>query len=114
MRGSRTRLLDILEAIENIERYAARGRRVFEDDELVQTWIIHHLQIIGEAAARLDRDFHDAHPAIPWAAIVAMRNIRWRGNRIKEREVRYVIRKHVPDEAEAECILELVKNQGEY
>jgi len=75
MRDSRTRLLDMLEAIENIERYAARGRRVFEDDELAQTWIIHHLQIIGEAAARLDRDFHDAHPAIPWAAIVAMRNI---------------------------------------
>jgi type I restriction enzyme R subunit len=38
----------------------------------------------------------------------------WRGNRIKEREVRYVICKHVPDEAEAERILELVKNQSEY
>jgi hypothetical protein len=38
----------------------------------------------------------------------------WRGNRIKEREVRYVIRRHVPDEAEAERILELVKNQSEY
>ena len=33
------------------------------------------MQIIGEAAARLDRDFHNAYPAIPWAAIVAMRNI---------------------------------------
>ena len=38
----------------------------------------------------------------------------WRGNRIKEREVRYVIRRHVPDEAQAERILELVKNQSEY
>jgi type I restriction enzyme R subunit len=38
----------------------------------------------------------------------------WRGNRIKEREVRYAIRKHVPDEAEAERILELVKNQSGY
>jgi type I restriction enzyme R subunit len=38
----------------------------------------------------------------------------WRGNRIKEREVRYVIRKHVPDEAEVERIFELVKNQSGY
>ena len=62
MRDSRVRLLDMLEAIENIERYAARGRRAFEDDELIQIWIIHYLQIIGEAAARLGHDFHDAHP----------------------------------------------------
>jgi uncharacterized protein with HEPN domain len=75
VRDSRTRLVDMLEAIERIERYAARGRRAFEDDELIQTWVIHHLQIIGEAAAKLDRDFHTTYPDIPWAAIVAMRNI---------------------------------------
>ena len=75
MRDSRARLMDMLEAIERIERYAARGRRAFEDDELIQIWVIHHLQIIGEAAARLDRDFHAAHPDIPWAEMVAMRNI---------------------------------------
>jgi type I restriction enzyme R subunit len=38
----------------------------------------------------------------------------WRGNRIKEREVRYAIRKHIPDVIEAEYILELAKNQSEY
>ena len=75
MRDSRARLMDMLEAIELIERYAAKGRRAFEDDELIQTWFVHHLQIIGEAAARLGHDFHDAHPGIPWAEIVAMRNI---------------------------------------
>lgn len=36
-----------------IERYAQRGREVFETDELLQTWIIHHTQIIGEAARKL-------------------------------------------------------------
>jgi len=75
MRDNRERLTDMLEAIEHIERYAIRGRQAFEDNELTQTWIVHHLQIIGEAAARLDRSFHDAYPDIPWAAIVAMRNI---------------------------------------
>ncbi len=38
----------------------------------------------------------------------------WRGNRIKEREVRYVIRQHVHDKVETERIFELVKNQSEY
>ncbi len=38
----------------------------------------------------------------------------WRGNRIKEREVRYTIRKHVQDQAEADRIFDLVKNQSEY
>jgi uncharacterized protein with HEPN domain len=41
------RILDILEAIERIRRHAATGRAAFEHDELIQTWIVHHLQIIG-------------------------------------------------------------------
>ena len=43
MRDSRVRLLDMLDTIERIERYAARGRCAFEDDELIRTWVIHHL-----------------------------------------------------------------------
>jgi len=50
MRDPKERLKDILEAIANIERYAARGQEVFEQDELIQTWILYHLQLIGEAA----------------------------------------------------------------
>jgi hypothetical protein len=35
MRDDRERLLDILEAIERIDRYAVRGRQAFEHDELI-------------------------------------------------------------------------------
>ena len=75
MRDPQERLRDILDAIAGIERYAARGRNAFDQDELIQVWIVHHLQIIGEAAGQLGRDFHDAHPKVPWPQIVAMRNI---------------------------------------
>jgi uncharacterized protein with HEPN domain len=75
VRDPQERLRDILDAIDGIERYAARGRDAFDQDELIQVWIVHHLQIIGEAAAQLGRDFHDAHPEVPWPQIVAMRNI---------------------------------------
>lgn len=38
----------------------------------------------------------------------------WKGNIIKEREVKYAIKKHIKDDAETERIFELVKNQVEY
>ena len=57
MRDPKERLRDILDGIANIERYAARGRRAFESDELVQNWFVRHLQIIGEAARRFRRSF---------------------------------------------------------
>ena len=53
MRNPRERLLDILYAIAAIDRYAERGRPAFDADELVRTWIVHHFEIIGEAARSL-------------------------------------------------------------
>ena len=75
MRGERERLLDILEAIERIEKYAQEGRSTFESDELIQTWIVHHITIIGEACRSLSGDFQAQHANVPWADIVGMRNI---------------------------------------
>ncbi len=43
MRDFNERLLDILEAIENIEKYASRGHEAFKHDELIQTWIVHQI-----------------------------------------------------------------------
>ncbi len=49
MRAPRERLEDILEAIGRIERYVAQGREAFEKDELIQSWFVRHLQIIGDS-----------------------------------------------------------------
>ncbi|MGH8628923.1 MAG: HepT-like ribonuclease domain-containing protein [Gammaproteobacteria bacterium] len=75
MRGDRVRLLDIQEAIERIEKYARQGQEAFEQEELIQTWIVHHLQIIGEAARALSSDLKDQHPEMPWSKMIGMRNI---------------------------------------
>jgi uncharacterized protein with HEPN domain len=75
MRDPKEGLKDILDAIAKVERYASRGSEAFAQDELIQTWILYHIQLIGEAAARLPRTFHDSHPEIPWAQIIAMRNV---------------------------------------
>ncbi len=65
MRSDRERLIDIV----------SRGKKALDSEELLQVWIIHHLQTVGEAASKLDRDFQDACLEIPWAQIVAMHNI---------------------------------------
>jgi type I restriction enzyme R subunit len=38
----------------------------------------------------------------------------WRGNRIKERHVKNLVKKHIDDDKKAEELLEIIKNQGEY
>lgn len=75
MRSDSERLLDIQEAIKNIHKYAKLGKNEFEKNELIQNWIVRHLQIIGEASSCLSEDFRNSHPEIPWPKIIGMRNI---------------------------------------
>lgn len=75
MRSDYERIADIQEAIQNIEKYAILGKEAFEKDELIQSWIVRHLQIIGEAASRLSEHFRKKHSEIPWSNIIGMRNI---------------------------------------
>ncbi|MCC6967813.1 MAG: DUF86 domain-containing protein [Nitrospira sp.] len=75
MRDDRDRLQDILDAIKKIERYVKCGRRLFEEDELVHTWMIHHIQIIGEAASKLTPAFRKTHSQVPWPQIITMRHV---------------------------------------
>jgi uncharacterized protein with HEPN domain len=69
------RLRDILESIERIERFAIQGRDAFDEDELLQVWAVHHLQVIGEAARALPDSLRSENPQVPWSAIIGMRHI---------------------------------------
>jgi uncharacterized protein with HEPN domain len=75
MRDESERLQDILEAIERIEKYAARGRAAFDEDELIQTWVVHHIEVIGEACRALSEEFQARYAGVPWSDIIGMRNI---------------------------------------
>jgi uncharacterized protein with HEPN domain len=37
--------------------------------------MVHHLQVIGEAAAAISEDLQARHPEVPWALIIALRNV---------------------------------------
>ena len=75
MRDDAGRLKDILDAIDRVGAYAGKGHREFEENELVQVWIVHHIQVIGEAARGLSPELRAAHPEVPWSDVVAMRNL---------------------------------------
>lgn len=75
MRREDERLQDILAAISAIERYANQERSAFDDEELIQVWMIHHLQIIGEAANAISTERLNNYPEIPWREIIGLRNI---------------------------------------
>ena len=75
MRGDRERLLDIRDAIERIRSRTPPDYDAFAKDELVQVWVLYHLQIIGEAVRALSEPLKDKHAEVQWRKIVGMRNI---------------------------------------
>jgi uncharacterized protein with HEPN domain len=75
VRDDRERLRDVLEAIERIEKYTLRGQEALANEELLQTWVAHHLMIIGEACRALSADFRTTHPAEVRALAAGLRNV---------------------------------------
>ena len=75
MRILRDRLLDIVEAIEKIEEVKKRGKAAFDEDSMIQVWMVHHLMIIGEAVRAVDPAIRAKHTDVPWRDIVGMRNV---------------------------------------
>lgn len=73
-KSDRDRLADMVAVIGKIERYAARGRQEFEEDELIQAWMVLQLLILGEAASGLSRELRERHTEVPWRRIIDMRN----------------------------------------
>jgi uncharacterized protein with HEPN domain len=75
MRDPDERVRDILDAIAAIERHADCSKDGFERDELLQTWFLRHLQIIGEAARGIFEDIRGVAAEVPWRQIAGMRNV---------------------------------------
>jgi uncharacterized protein with HEPN domain len=75
MRADRLRLLDAIEQVELIRRFSAAGREAFLSDALIQSAILHRLALLGEACRGLSPELRQAHPEVPWAQIIAFRNV---------------------------------------
>ena len=71
------RLRHMLEAVRAIEEYAARGRRVFDEDPVVRDAILYQIVILGEAAKAAimaDPSIEMELSEVEWSPIARMRD----------------------------------------
>ena len=65
----------MIEASETAQRFVVgRERGDLDTDDMLLFALVRAVEIIGEAAARLSEGTRLMSAAVPWAAIVAMRN----------------------------------------
>jgi uncharacterized protein with HEPN domain len=68
-------MLDMLLTERKVQSYTRNVNwERFRDDDLIQNAVMHQIQIIGEAARKISRQYRDAHSEIPWRMIIGMRN----------------------------------------
>jgi uncharacterized protein with HEPN domain len=99
VRSDRERLQDILGAIHKIEQYVDRDTEFspFSENELLQIWVIHHLQIIGEAASRLSEEFRSSYKEVAWGGMIGMRHMLVHGYFDSDTEIVWkVVEKDLP------------------
>lgn len=75
MRSDADRVTDSLDAVTKIKARMIVSLDAFQADEMLQVWVIHYLQVIGEAARGVSQSIAGRRPEVPWAQIVALRNI---------------------------------------
>lgn len=73
-RDARVRLLDIVRAADRILARSGDVSASLDEDEPLQVWVVWHLQVIGEAAARVPVDITARYPDVDWIALRSLRN----------------------------------------
>jgi uncharacterized protein with HEPN domain len=65
----------MLEAAEQVQRFARGGRSRYNEDAMMRSAIERQLEIMGEAARRLSQTYREEHPEVPWRQVIGMRNV---------------------------------------
>lgn len=68
-------LVDIQDAINQIEKYASQGKDAFFRERILQDAIVRNFMTIGEAVKRLQAETTSVYPRIPWKDIAGFRDI---------------------------------------
>ncbi|MBP5341076.1 MAG: DUF86 domain-containing protein [Bacteroidales bacterium] len=72
----RGRLQHMLEAIDNVNEFT-QGVTLEElvDNKMLRHAVAHNLQIIGEAAYKLTKEFCASHPEVLWKDVIGLRHV---------------------------------------
>lgn len=74
MSDDRLLIADRLECAERIEAYTGEGEAAFLKDLRTQDAVLRNLEIMGEAAKKLSREFRARYPDVPWRRIAGLRD----------------------------------------
>jgi len=67
-------LIDMLGAVDEIERFVAEGREAFLGDLRTRRAVERSFEILGGAAAQMPQALRDASPEVPWRIVIDHRN----------------------------------------
>ncbi len=69
------RLRQIADGLDSAVQFTeGRKREDLDGDEMLVLALMHALQIVGEAAARISAETRDQCPEVPWASMIGMRH----------------------------------------
>ena len=72
----KSRLQHMLEAMENVNEFTQGV--TYEElvcNKILCHAVVHNIQIVGEAAYKLTKDFCGAHPEVQWKDIIGLRHV---------------------------------------
>ena len=75
MRSSVQRLEDILDSIHLFDEHLPANRGAYDSNIVLRYFLLKQVEILGEAAYKLSKDFKGRHPEIPWKKIEGSRHI---------------------------------------
>ena len=68
-------ITDIIDSVAEITEFIeGLDYEMFSEDRKTTNAVIRSLEVIGEAAAKIDQDLRDRYPEIPWVRMAGMRN----------------------------------------
>ena len=75
MRPDQLLLRDILDSVAEVIGNTPAAQAAFYANKFLQSHLLRHIQIIGEASWRLSQSLKDQHPQVPWKKISGMRHV---------------------------------------
>lgn len=92
-------IFDMLQAAQGVLRHTlGKNFDDYEREEMLRDAVERKIEIIGEAARRLSKEFQDRHSHIPWRIIKATRHIlAHEYDEIDDQIVWRIVTVHIPD-----------------
>jgi uncharacterized protein with HEPN domain len=69
-------LWDMLDAARAVSKFvSSRTYHDYQNDRMLRNAVERNVEIIGEAASKIAKEFRDGHPEVPWQQIISQRHV---------------------------------------